>query len=149
MRFLVILALTVVGGCDNAEDGVDLPIENLAVENLIVNDMAADPSLDNTLEAPSPAPTTAQVSSSSGSAVPNFDTVEHCRQVSEVGGTGSYAIEETCREMEAEAEAEVASRTIPDRVYNHCKQVAEVGGPGSYSIFNTCVDMELGAASRL
>jgi len=122
---------------------------NVVVENLLLDDVAAETGVDNALDAPTESTSETESSSTSISTVPYFDTVAHCRQVSEVGGTGSYTIEETCRNMEADARQEIAARSIPGRVYDHCKQVAEVSGPGSYTIFKTCVEMELGAAGRL
>lgn len=144
---ITILLMAVLTACDSAQPA-DNSMDNLTVENLIVDDVDLTAG-DKQLEAPSesvaiPSPPVAPTTK-----VPVFDTIAHCRQVSEVGGSGSYTIEETCRRMESEARAEVAGRPIPDRVYDHCKQVAEVSGPGSYTIFKTCVEMELDAASRL
>jgi hypothetical protein len=124
---------------------------DILTTNEVLTDTPGVSSVENMLDAPfEPADTpTASLAETTNPMVPDFNTEGYCRKVSEIGGTGSYTIEETCRGMEADARSQLAARTIPNRVYQHCKQVAEVGGYGSYNIMNTCVDMELESAGRL
>lgn len=122
----------------------DSPSQNLTEEEaeaMVDRVTAADP-IDPSIE------TVGQREEVVSGGVPTFDTVAYCRKVSEVGG-GSYSVEKTCRDMEADARSELSARNIPSRIYDYCKQVAEVGGGGSYSTMNTCVDMESKSASEL
>lgn len=79
---------------------------------------------------------------------PSYDTNGYCAEVAGVAG-GSYVIERTCRQQEAEARGDIRRMSIPGRVYNYCDEVASVGAGGSYVIFRTCVEQELGAAADL
>jgi len=79
--------------------------------------------------------------------VPVFDTKSYCRKVADAVG-GSYEIEETCRNEEADALASLQSRKIPARILRYCTQVTDAIG-GSYVIMQTCVEQENEAKARL
>lgn len=79
-------------------------------------------------------------------AVPAFDTKTYCRKIGDTVG-GSYQIEETCRDEEAEALRKLTSREIPDRLLR-CSRIGETVG-GSYQIMETCVEQETESAARL
>lgn len=76
-----------------------------------------------------------------------FDINGYCRQVADAVG-GSYQIEETCRQQERQAQANLSRRQIPPRVENYCREVGQAVG-GSYQIMDTCVQQELAAKARL
>ena len=76
-----------------------------------------------------------------------FDINGYCRQVADAVG-GSYQIEETCRQQERQAQANLSRKQIPSRVENHCRNVGQAVG-GSYQIMDTCVEQELAARARL
>lgn len=136
-------AFLFLGACDPPQQKLtDQEVQALVVPDVPTDVTAVEPTDPNSETADQP-----EAAAEAG--VPAFDTVAYCRKVSEVGGGGSYSIEKTCRDMEANARSELSNRSISSRIYNYCKQVAEVGGGGSYSIMNTCVDMELKSASEL
>lgn len=76
-----------------------------------------------------------------------FDINGYCRQVADTVG-GSYQIEETCRQQERQAQANLSRKQIPSRVENYCREVGQAVG-GSYQIMDTCVQQELAAKARL
>ena len=84
---------------------------------------------------------------SPASSLPSFSRTAYCEKIGETAG-GSYQIESTCRDMEAEALSSLQSQTIPERILQYCTQIGETAG-GSFQIMNTCVDMESEAASGL
>lgn len=77
----------------------------------------------------------------------NFDIEAYCKQVSKAVG-GSYQIEQTCRDQQREAQANLAGMSIPSEIKNHCEQVGNVVG-GSYKIMETCVEQEIKAKANL
>jgi hypothetical protein len=89
----------------------------------------------------------AQAAAAPGVHLPPFDTNRYCSKVADAVG-GSYEIEETCRNQEADAFASLQSRRIPARILHYCTQVSEAIG-GSYVIMQTCVEQESEAADRL
>jgi hypothetical protein len=89
----------------------------------------------------------AAIAPASAQDLPNFDINAYCAQVAAAGG-GSYMIEQGCREQEAAAQAELASRTIEPRILEYCTQVAQVSG-GSYGILQGCVQMEERARDQI
>ena len=74
-----------------------------------------------------------------------FDIAAYCARVADAVG-GSYQIEETCRQQEADARE--ATRSTERRISAYCARVAEAVG-GSYQIYNTCVDQEEAARGRI
>lgn len=76
-----------------------------------------------------------------------FDINGYCRQVANAVG-GSYQIEETCRQQERQAQANLARNKIPLRIESYCRDVGQAVG-GSYQIMLTCVQQELAAKARL
>ena len=74
-----------------------------------------------------------------------FDIEAYCARVAEAVG-GSYQIEETCRQQEADARE--AMRSTEQRIATYCARVAEAVG-GSYQVYNTCVDQEDAARGRI
>jgi hypothetical protein len=76
-----------------------------------------------------------------------FDINGYCRQVANAVG-GSYQIEETCRQQEYQAQANLSRKQIAPRVENYCREVGQAVG-GSYQIMLTCVQQELAAKARL
>ena len=89
----------------------------------------------------------AQASATPSASIPVYDTKAYCRKIADTIG-GSYQIEETCRNEEAEALVKLNSRTIPDRILRYCSQIGQTIG-GSYQIMETCVEQESEAAARL
>lgn len=89
--------------------------------------------------------------SGSAFAVPEYNIKAYCKQVSEVGGGGSYSIEQSCRGMEAQAKRRVEGmeKAVPARVMTYCDQVSATGGGGSYAILETCIKMEMQAKRRM
>ena len=75
----------------------------------------------------------------------SFDIEAYCARVAEAVG-GSYQIEETCRQQEADARE--AMRSTEQRIATYCARVAEAVG-GSYQVYNTCVDQEDAARGRI
>ena len=79
-----------------------------------------------------------------------YDIKAYCKNVANVSG-GSYAIEESCRQMEADARLRVEARRagVPKRVMAYCDRVAVIGGGGSYAMLDSCIDMELQAKRNM
>ena len=80
-------------------------------------------------------------------ALPEYNTAAHCKDVSEAGG-GSYTIESGCIKMENRAREKLMTRDIEPRVLKHCDEVAQAGG-GSYVILQGCIDMEMKSKKNL
>lgn len=79
--------------------------------------------------------------------IPRFDTVAYCARVADAGG-GSYQIEETCRQLEEDAQKTLIWAEVPLKIMAYCSGVAKAGG-GSYAILATCADQEIAAKQRL
>lgn len=87
----------------------------------------------------------------SGVAIAEFDTKAYCREVASFGGTYSYSLEASCRQMEnsAKKRLEAKAARTPAMVQVHCEEVAQFGGQGSYSLMESCIKMELDAKRRI
>ena len=87
----------------------------------------------------------------SGVAAAEFDIAAHCREVASFGGSHSYSLEKSCRQMEEAAKKRVAKieDKVPGSVLAHCDGVASFGGPGSYSLMESCIKMEMDAKKQL
>jgi hypothetical protein len=79
--------------------------------------------------------------------LPSFDTEAYCQKIGDTAG-GSYEIEETCRDEESKALAQLNARSISGRTLQYCSRIGETAG-GSYEIMETCVEQELESAGRL
>ena len=73
--------------------------------------------------------------------LPSLDIDAYCARVAEAVG-GSYEIEKTCRDSEAEAKTALENREeVEARIMNYCERVARAIG-GSYEILKTCIEGE-------
>ena len=79
--------------------------------------------------------------------VPKYSLTSYCRKISNVSG-GSYQIEEVCREQERTAYADIASKNIPNRIWNYCDRIGIISG-GSFQLFDVCVEQETGSMGRV
>lgn len=80
---------------------------------------------------------------------PEYNVHGYCKEVAASGG-GSYMIEKSCRDMEAEAKNSISRMDIPQEIVKYCDQVAKAGSSnGSYTIFKGCVNMEIEAKNSL
>lgn len=96
----------------------------------------------NLLSRPAESDATAQAE-----AVGVFDIEAHCKKVSQAMG-GSYQIEQTCRDQERKAQANISTMAVPPEIVSHCGRVGRAVG-GSYQIMLTCVEQEMKAKANL
>jgi len=78
---------------------------------------------------------------------PSYNIIAHCKEVAAVGG-GSYVIESSCREMEAESKQNIQRMNVPGNVLRYCDEVARTTG-GSYTILESCIEMEMEAKGKM
>jgi len=130
--------------------------ENLVVANMSISDAqvssgpstSSDSKSSNTQSPESEVTTpTAEDGPAAILSLPSFDTAGYCSNISDTAG-GSYEIEETCRNEEADALGKLQAQTIPARIMRYCSDIGDTAG-GSYQIMATCVEQEEDAASRL
>lgn len=89
------------------------------------------------------APSTAAADTAS---VVVFDIEAKCKGVSQAVG-GSYQIEQTCRDQERRAKANISTMGAPE-IVTHCERVGRAVG-GSYQIMETCIEQETKAKANL
>ena len=94
-----------------------------------------------------PAPVTASEPPAENQSIPQYDSVGYCSGLANRVG-GSYTIEKTCRESEANAEQSLAEMEVPARVNSYCSRIAGITG-GSYRLYKSCVEREMEAASQM
>lgn len=77
----------------------------------------------------------------------DYDIKKYCAKVSESVGGGAQ-IELGCRDLEADAKAEIPAKNASPKILKYCDQVAKSVG-GSYQILGGCIDQELEAQAQL